>query len=193
MDIIGTQTFLASLTSEKLNDEEYANVKSKVKTDYLKELVISSYYERKAELTVKSVAAEYVPKTDAEKFFDGLIKKYRGKVVYVDFWATWCAPCKAGIERIKPLKEELAKEDIVFVYITNPTSPENDYKKAIPDIKGEHFKVSADEWNLLISKFNIYGIPHYALVDRSGRIINPHLMHMDNEPLKKLLLEETNK
>ncbi len=193
MDIISTQSFLASLTSEKLNEEEFAKVKSTVKTDYLKELVISSYYERKAELTVKNVPAEYVPKTDAEKFFDGLIKKYRGKVIYVDFWATWCGPCRAGIAQIKPLKEKLAKEAIVFVYITNPTSPEADYRKAIPDIKGEHFKVSVDEWNLLISKFNIYGIPHYALVDRSGRVINPHLMHMDNEPLKKLLLDVANK
>ena len=193
MDIINTQTYLASLKPETLNEKEFTKIKSLVQTDYLKELVISSYYECKAELTVKNTPAEYVPKTEAEKYFDGLIKKYRGKVVYVDFWATWCAPCKDGIARIKPLKEELAKEDIVFVYITNPTSPEKDYQKAIPDIKGEHFKVSADEWNLLTSKFNIYGIPHYALVDKTGRIVNSHLNHLDNEPLKKLLLEQVNK
>lgn len=193
MDIINTQTYLVSLKQETLNEEEFTKTKSLVQTDYLKELVISSYYECKAELTVKNTPVEYVPKTEAEKYFDGLIKKYRGKVVYVDFWATWCAPCKDGIARIKPLKEELAKEDIVFVYITNPTSPENDYNKAIPDIKGEHFKVSADDWNLLTSKFNIYGIPHYALVDKTGRIVNPHLNPLDNEPLKKLLLEQVNK
>ena len=193
MDITYTQAYLASLKPETLNEEKFTKAKSSVKTDYLKELVISSYYECKAELTVKSTPAEYVPKTEAEKYFDGLIKKYRGKVVYVDFWATWCAPCKDGIARIKPLKEELAKEDVVFVYITNPTSPEKDYQKAIPDIKGEHFKVSADDWNLLTSKFNIYGIPHYALVDKTGRIVNPHLNHLENEPLKKLLLEQVNK
>ena len=193
MDIVNTQAYLASLKPETLNEEKFTKAKSAVQTDYLKELVISSYYECKAELTVKNTPAEYVPKTEAEKYFDGLIKKYRGKVVYVDFWATWCAPCNDGIARIKPLKEELAKEDIVFVYITNPTSPDKDYQKAIPDIKGEHFKVSADDWNLLTSKFNIYGIPHYALVDKTGRIVNPHLNHLENEPLKKLLLEQVNK
>ena len=193
MDITYTQAYLASLKPETLNEEKFTKAKSSVKTDYLKELIISSYYESKAELTVKNTPAEYVPKTEAEKYFDGLIKKYRGKVVYVDFWATWCAPCKDGIARIKPLKEELAKDNIVFVYITNPTSPDKDYKKAIPDIKGEHFKVSADDWNLLTSKFNIYGIPHYALVDKTGRIVNPHLNHLENEPLKKLLLELVNK
>jgi thiol-disulfide isomerase/thioredoxin len=193
LDIITTQIYLSSLKPETINEDEFTKAKSSVKTDYLKEQVISSYYECKAELTVKNTPAKYVPKTEAEKYFDGLIKKYRGKVVYVDFWATWCAPCKDGIARIKPLKEELAKEDVVFVYITNPTSPEKDYQKAIPDIKGEHFKVSADDWNLLTSKFNIYGIPHYALVDKTGRIVNPHLNHLDNEPLKKLLLEQVNK
>jgi thiol-disulfide isomerase/thioredoxin len=193
MDIVNTQIYLASLKPETLNEEEFTKAKSSVKTDYLKEQVISSYYECKAELTVKNTPTEYVPKTEAEKYFDGLIKKYRGKVVYVDFWATWCAPCKDGIARIKPLKEEMANEDIVFVYITNPTSPDKDYQKAIPDIKGEHFKVSADDWNLLTSKFNIYGIPHYALVDKTGRIVNPDLNHLENEPLKKLLLEQVNK
>jgi hypothetical protein len=68
-----------------------------------------------------------------------------------------------------------------------------DYQKAIPDIKGEHFKVSADDWNLLTSKFNIYGIPHYALVDKTGRIVNSDLNHLENEPLKKMLLEQINK
>ena len=188
------QNYLINLNREEtVNEDDFKKVKEQVKTDYLKEFVISEFYKKKAELTIKNSPAEYVPATEAEKFFDGMIKKYRGKVVYIDFWATWCGPCKAGIERIKPLKEKLAKKDIVFVYITNPTSPEKDYQKAIPDIKGEHFKVTADEWNLLTSKFNIYGIPHYALVDKSGRITNAHLMHLDNEPLKKLLLEQVKK
>ncbi len=96
-------------------------------------------------------------------------------------------------ERIKPLKEELIGEDIVFVYITNPSSPDKDYQKAIPDIKGEHFKVTADEWNYLTQKFNIYGIPHYALVDRKGKIVQDHMMHLSNDELKKVLLEQTKK
>ena len=124
------------------------------------------------------------PKTEAVKIFDAIIKKYQGKVIYVDFWATWCGPCRSGIEQIKPLKEELAGKDIVFVYITNPTSPQSTWSNMIPDIKGEHYRVSNDEWNFLTAMFNISGIPHYVLVGKTGEIINPDLGHFDNQMLK---------
>jgi len=128
-----------------------------------------------------------VPETEGEKLFAEIMKKYRGKVVYVDFWATWCGPCRSGIEAIKPLKDEMSDKDVVFVYITNPSSPLQTYNNMIPDIKGEHYRLTQDEWNIISGQFNISGIPHYALVGKSGEIINPHLSHMSNEQLKKLL------
>jgi thiol-disulfide isomerase/thioredoxin len=121
--------------------------------------------------------------------FDEIIKKYKGKVVYVDFWATWCSPCRSGIEQIKPLKEELVGENIAFVYITGPSSPKGTWANMIPDIKGEHYRVSSDEWNYLGSKFNITGIPHYMLVGKNGEMINPNLNHMGNAELKAELLK----
>ncbi|MBN2350651.1 MAG: TlpA family protein disulfide reductase, partial [Bacteroidales bacterium] len=125
-----------------------------------------------------------VPKTEADALFDNIMEKYKGKIVYVDFWATWCGPCRSGIEQIKSLKEEMDGKDVVFVYITGPTSPASTYKNMIPDIKGEHYRVSDDEWNYLSSKFNIVGIPHYVLVGKNGEVISPNLGHMDNSSLK---------
>jgi hypothetical protein len=82
----------------------------------------------------------------------------------------------------------MAGKDVVFVYITGPSSPEQTYNNMIPDIKGEHYRVSNDEWNYLCSKFNVTGIPHQLLVDKKGVVVNPHLeFGMSNEPIKKLL------
>ena len=133
-----------------------------------------------------------VPKTDGDKVFEAIMEKYKGKVVFVDFWATWCGPCRSGIERIKPLKEEIDNEKVAFVYITNQSSPENTWSNMIPDIKGEHYRVSADEWNYLCSKFNISGIPHYVLVGKERQVINPELGHMENASLKILLEKHMN-
>ena len=130
-----------------------------------------------------------VPKTKADNLFDSLIAKYKGKVVFVDFWATWCAPCLEGIKRIEPLKEELANERVAFVYITNQTSPKTSYDNMIHGIKGDHFRMSTDEWNVISGKFSISGIPHYVLVGKEGQVINPHLMSMGNEQLKNMLMK----
>lgn len=173
--------------------EAFNQIKKTVKNPALKEFVISDYFKKKAEFDFINRSGEAVLNNEGDKIFQNIIKNYKGKVVYIDFWATWCAPCRAGIEKIKPLKEELKNEDIVFVYITNPTSPEKTYKEMKPDIKGEHFKLNSDEWTHLTAKFNIYGIPHYALVDKNGRIVNDHLPHLDNDALKKVLMEQVNK
>lgn len=138
---------------------------------------------------VAGVVVNQVPKTEADKLFNAILSKYKGKVVFVDFWATWCAPCRSGIEQMKPLKDELAKEKIAFVYITGETSPKGTYDNMVPTIKGEHYRVSGDEWNLICGKFNISGIPRYMLVGKDGTIINQDLGHMGNEQLKALLMK----
>jgi thiol-disulfide isomerase/thioredoxin len=194
-DVNTLQIYLQKLndTSKALSEEDFKKVKNEISTDYLKEYAISEFYKKKAKLEMSGSSNLTEVKTEGDHIFDSIIKKFRGKVIYVDFWATWCAPCRDGIERIKPLKSELADKNIVFVYISDPTSPEEIYNEMIPDISGEHFRVSKDEWNFLTQKFNIHGIPHYALVDKNGKTVNPDLMHLENDALKKLLLEQINK
>jgi thiol-disulfide isomerase/thioredoxin len=133
-----------------------------------------------------------VPKTEADKLFDKIISKYKGKVILVDFWATWCAPCRSGIKKMIPLKEELKDKDVVFLYITDQTSPEKTYNNMIPEIKGEHYRVTTDEWNYLKIKFNISGIPHYSLIDKMGNLVENKIRLQTNEGYKKLIKDHLN-
>lgn len=143
--------------------------------------------------TLGGYTVNTVNKTEGDELFDTIVKKFKGKVVYVDFWATWCGPCMSGIRKVASLKEEMKGDDVVFLYITNQTSPEGTWKNSIPNIKGEHYRVSADEWNYLSDKFKISGIPHYALVNREGKVVRYKLGHRNNTSLKVLLKEELEK
>ncbi|GGD12824.1 TlpA family protein disulfide reductase [Hyunsoonleella pacifica] len=179
------------------SDKELALAKETISTTFMQDYLVEINKQTKAKIEGNKSKDGYnvheIEKSEGDELFDAMLEKFKGKVVYIDFWATWCGPCKSGIKKIVPLKEEMANEDVVFLYVTNQTSPEGTWKNAIANIKGEHYRVSTDEWNYLAQKFNISGIPHYTLVDRKGNVVKPKLRHMDNNSLKKELMEEINK
>jgi len=167
---------------------------NQIKTPFISEYILSQNEQTKAKLEANKLKTGYAvniaPSVEADKLFDAMLEKFKGKVVFVDFWATWCGPCRSGIERIKPLKEEMAGKNIVFLYITGPSSPEITWNNMIPEISGEHYRVNTDEWNAICGKFNISGIPHYALVDKNGVVAKNNGMPSYDLKAMKAMFEE---
>ncbi len=197
-DIMLSQEYCRPIVSEMtpVSDEEIEDMQAQISTPFIASYIglMNDATKAKIEENKKLSVAQIneVPENEGNNVFESIMKKYQGKVVYVDFWATWCGPCRSGIERIKPLKEELKDENVAFVYITNPSSPKGTYDNMIPSISGEHYRVSDDEWNILSDKFKISGIPHYTLVSKNGNVINPHLPHLQNSELKAMLMKHVN-
>jgi thiol-disulfide isomerase/thioredoxin len=189
-DIMSTQGLCNSIVDQltPITDKELSLAQQQIKTAFIADYLGKCNEQTIAKLEANKKLTGYVlnetPKTEGDELFASIMKKYEGKVVYVDFWATWCGPCRSGIERIKPLKEEMKDDNVAFVYLTNQSSPEKTYSAMIPEIKGEHYRLSTDDWNYLAGKFNISGIPHYVLVGKNGEVINPKLGFMSNEAIK---------
>ena len=106
-----------------------------------------------------------------DKFFEELMKPYKGKVVYIDFWAPWCGPCMSEMPSSKQLAQEVKDKNIVFLYIGVSCSKES-WQKTIKDkaMEGEHYFANDNEGKLLSNKFRIAGIPHYVLIDKEGKV-----------------------
>ena len=127
-------------------------------------------------------AASLRPSTDVENMSDGeailrkIIEPYKGRIVYLDIWGTWCGPCKATLKESHKLKEALKDYDIVYLYLANH-SPEDSWKNVIKEynLTGEncvHYNLSEDQQNAIEYYLQVNAYPTYKLIDRQGNIHN---------------------
>jgi len=112
------------------------------------------------------------PLVNKEKLMDTIISKYKGKIVIVDFWATWCGPCKTAFQQCKLIKGKLTSKNVVFLYVTTESSPRLLWEETIKGMGGEHYYLKGDEWEYLTGSFGFEGIPSYVIFDAKGKIRN---------------------
>lgn len=112
--------------------------------------------------------------------FKAIVKDYKGKKVLVDFWATWCGPCRQAMQTILPVKEELWGK-VAFVYVTGETSPKALWNKMAPDIHGDHYYVTAAQWTTLLKQFGVEGIPAYVVVGEDNEVVTKHIGYPGND------------
>lgn len=103
---------------------------------------------------------------------------YRGKYVFIDTWATWCAPCKYEIPFLEELLEAYRDKNIVFMSVSFDSEEDRDKWKNMVrknDMKGLQF-IMEENWESDFAKFFIIrSIPRFILIDKEGKIVNSNM------------------
>ncbi|MDR3252987.1 MAG: TlpA family protein disulfide reductase [Tannerella sp.] len=141
----------------------------------------------------KPVAYE-LPDTKEAKIFKELIAPFKGKILFVDFWATTCGPCIYNIKNNKEQREKYRdSKDVDFIFVTaDDESPLDNYNKFVAEQELVNtYRLNADDFRYLRQLFKFIGIPRYIFIDREGKVLNDNANSYQFEyDLKKILENE---
>lgn len=195
--------WICSLLEEDYNDTIAIEKFKSLKPDSSSHNIVIqtiNFYNKKPNLIGKTLTSEFansilIDSGNKEILFGELLSSMKGRVVYLDIWASWCSPCKKEMIYSKKLKEKLKTEDIEFVYIsaekTDSKNWERLYKISLASRNQYVFKNGFD--SKMLNFMNIKGVPHYMIFDKEGRLIDYNAERpSDNNIEKKLVKLLTN-
>ncbi|GGD12815.1 TlpA family protein disulfide reductase [Hyunsoonleella pacifica] len=132
-----------------------------------------------------------LPEGKAKDIFRNIVDVHKGKILFVDFWATSCGPCVGSIKRMKETRAKYKdNEDFDFVFITDErSSPQKRYDAFVKDQELNNiYRLTLDDYNYLRQLFKFNGIPRYVVLDKKGDVINDNFpMHNFNYLLPGIL------
>lgn len=97
------------------------------------------------------------------------LKDYRGRLIFLNFWATWCGPCRAEMPSMQRLWEEFKEED--FVILAIDIQEESKLVSSFMNERGLSFPVLLDEKGKVARSYGIRGIPTTFFLNPEGEII----------------------
>lgn len=113
--------------------------------------------------------------TDGKALFERIIAPFRGSVIYVDVWGTWCGPCRGQMECVPALKKALEGKPVVYLYFCN-NSPEETWRtfitqKHLDTDNAVHYNLPREQESAIERYLEVSGFPTYRFVDPTGRLL----------------------
>ncbi|MCD8262953.1 MAG: TlpA family protein disulfide reductase [Tannerellaceae bacterium] len=140
---------------------------------------------RKKEAADKHIVCEN-PSGPVEEVLNELVETYKGKVIMVDLWATWCSGCQRAMKEYETIKGDFDPAKVAFVHITDQTSPLELWQKLIPDVTGYHYRLDKPHWEYIWNYFKLQGLGYHFIIDKEGTIRH-EFVHVPRHELKTMI------
>ena len=144
-----------------------------------------------SKLTILKSNDDVADMSDGEKILRKIIEPYKGRVILLDIWGTWCGPCKETLSHSAEEYRRLKDFDIVYLYLANRSEDEA-WKNVIKEYQviGDnvvHYNLPAEQQAAVEHFLNVQGWPTYKLIDREGNVLDVNADPRDLEGLARLL------
>jgi len=105
--------------------------------------------------------------------FEELIASHEGKIVYLDFWASWCGPCRKSFPWMNDMQKKYQQQGLVIISV----NVDNDRALANEFLAKVHaqFNVFYDPKGKVARKFKLKGMPSSYIFDRTGKLVSTHV------------------
>jgi len=175
LTILGTRNF-----------DKYYNYFRKHNTDPAYSKEVAKTYAKKLLMAPGKPAPEFSCVDKDSNYIS--LKNFRGKYVYIDFWATWCSPCMQELPEYIKLQNDYKGKNIAFVSISLDLD-KNSWKKVIAENKSGAVNLFAPNgWEAdVVKAYQIYGIPTFVLIDKDGNIIDAQAPRPSSVEIRKTL------
>jgi Thiol-disulfide isomerase and thioredoxins len=122
--------------------------------------------------------------------FEEVLQRVKGKVAYVDFWASWCAPCIAAMPHAQTLRVEFEDADVVFIYLAL-NDRRDPWKDAVTRYNvgylSESYYIANSRSSKFIENMKVRQIPRYMLFDKNGDLAHANAPGPDGAAIRKQL------
>ena len=134
---------------------------------------------------------------DGKEIMDWILEPYRGRIVYLDIWGTWCVPCKANLKQFtKPLHQKLRDLPVTYLYLCNNSS-DKAWASVIAEyeLAGErsvHYNLPLSQQAAVEKYLGVRHYPTYILFDQNGKMLPGEFKPYDMDALRNKIEELTN-
>ena len=189
LDLLAGMSYVRQLEEEKpLTPIQIENINEGF-TDDIGKIVLArnealvARLEKKEKAELRNMTDEAF---DLKKFID---ENYKGRPVVVDLWNTWCSPCLEAISQSEETKQEFAGSDLVFLYVADDSSPEDEWSRKAEEIGSKQVRVSTDTSAAILKSHNLEGFPSYLFFDRDHNLVHSRTAFPGTRRFRELLME----
>ena len=169
------------------------NMRDKFYAEYLKSMIAKVKGEMAAEQQRGGCIVHQAGANTGDALLEDILKDYKGKVVFFDFWNTWCGPCRMAIKQMAPMEESFEGKDVVFVLLADESSPNEEWSRLITQMKGHHYRLTDNQMHSLMQKWNLHEFPSYVIFGKDGVVKDSHSIFKGVEYYKGKIEAELNK